>query len=152
MMGTISYNGYEGTAEYDSDREVFRGKILFINDLVTYQAGDAKGLKAAFKEAVDDYLETCAEIGREPQKPFNGTFNVRISPERHRQAAVRAAREGTSLNDVVSKALDTYLNGAQEIHNHVSIHVESNPEMKPLQSTSGEVKNWVSAQNVQYKH
>lgn len=151
-MGTINYKEYEGTAEYDPEREVFRGKILFITDVVTYQAVDAKALKAEFRAAVEDYVKTCAELGREPQKPFNGAFNVRISPERHRQASVRAARENTSLNDVVSRALDAYLNGAQEIHNHVSINVQSSSEMKPLQAVPGEAQNWISTQNVQYQH
>jgi hypothetical protein len=68
-----------------------------------------QGLHKQFEEAVDDYIETCAQIGKEPQKPFKGLFNVRIKPELHRVAVKKATYEGTSLNDVVSKALEIYL-------------------------------------------
>ncbi|HET6628347.1 MAG TPA: type II toxin-antitoxin system HicB family antitoxin [Woeseiaceae bacterium] len=105
----LKYKGYEGTAEVDMSRGVCRGKILFINDLVTYEAATPGDLGREFESAVDNYLETCVALGREPAKPFKGLFNVRVSPEVHRAAALRAAEDGISLNDVVVKALDAYL-------------------------------------------
>lgn len=110
-MKTLSYKGYEGTVEVDMDASVCRGKLLFVPDLVTYVAETPKRLKAAFEEAVDDYLATCDELGRQPKKPFRGSFNVRVSPELHRSAAVRAARDEMALNEVVARALDCYLDG-----------------------------------------
>jgi predicted HicB family RNase H-like nuclease len=69
------YKGYDGTAEVDVDRGVCRGKILFINDLVSYQSATVEGLRVSFKEAVDYYLETCQQLGREPQVPRKGSFD-----------------------------------------------------------------------------
>lgn len=66
-MNTIKYAGYEGTAKLDQERLICRGRILFIDDLVTYQADSPTELQAAFEEAVDDYLATCKALGRRPQ-------------------------------------------------------------------------------------
>jgi predicted HicB family RNase H-like nuclease len=111
-MGTLQYQGYEGTVEFDSERKVLRGRILFISDLVTYEATDVDRVQKEFEDAVDDYLETCQALGRAPKKPCTGQFSVRVPPELHYQAAERAARDGEKLNTVVVRALDVYLNGA----------------------------------------
>lgn len=118
-MNLLTYNGYEGTAEIDVARGVCRGRILCITDLVTYEANTPGELQEEFQAAVDDYLQTCAEIGKEPQKPFKGLFNVRVSPRLHRLATLRSASDQVSLNDVVVQALTQYL--------------------EPLEATSGNV-------------
>lgn len=108
-MEILRYKGYEGTAEVDVAAGMCHGRILFIADAVTYRAEGPKALQAEFEAAVDDYLETCAELGRAPQKPLNGQFNVRVSPTLHRQARLRAVSDDTSLNEVVTLALQAYL-------------------------------------------
>lgn len=117
-MDILKYKDYEGTAELDMVRGVCRGKILFINDLVTYEASQPSELQKEFEAAVDDYIETCADLGREPQKSLKGQFNVRIPQELHKASTLRALTEGVSLNDVVVRALDAYINIRGEI-NHV---------------------------------
>ena len=79
-MDILTYKDYEGTAELDMTRGVCRGKILFINDLVTYESTSPAKLQKEFEAAVDDYFETCEALGRKPQKSLKGQFNVRISP------------------------------------------------------------------------
>ena len=106
MSDSMTYKGYIGTVRYSEEDEIFHGKIEAINDLVMFEGTSVKELKKAFHEAVDDYLETCKEMGREPQKPFKGSFNVRISSELHRKAVERATRMGVSLNQLVQKALE----------------------------------------------
>lgn len=138
-MNILKHNDYEGTAEIDTERMVCRGKILFINDLVTYEANSPADLQKAFEEAIDDYLETCKELNRKPQKPHKGLFQVRVSPELHRQCAVRAAEEKTTLNDLVGKALSSYVGAKQEVNNnfHVTFVQPDNKEMeKGVASTS----------------
>lgn len=128
-MNTLKYMGYEGTVEIDIDRDVCRGKILFIDDLVTYEAETPKMLKKEFELSVDDYLKTCQELGREPKKPCSGQFNVRTSPEIHKTAVLKAIMENISLNEVVNRALASYLDvGAVDINHKVSltVKVESN--------------------------
>lgn len=120
-MQTLSYKGYEGTVEVDVENGVCRGKLLFVKDLITYVSETPKGLKAAFEESVDDYLETCQELGREPQRPFRGAFNVRVPPDMHRAAAVRAARDEVTLNEIMVRALDCYLNSRADVQHNVTI-------------------------------
>ena len=112
-MPTLQYKDFEGSAEIDTDTLVCRGKILYIDDLVTYQANSPANLVREFHASVDDYLETCALVGKIPQKPCKGQFNVRVTQELHRQAQRRATLDETSLNAVVASALDSYLSGSR---------------------------------------
>lgn len=140
-MNIIKYAGYEGTAELDLDRHVCRGKILFIDDLVTYEAESPKELEAAFKEAVDDYLATCKELGREAQKPLSGVFQVRVTPALHKAARLRATADQVSMNEVLSCALDCYLNGASYVtnhHSHQHLTFVEPQEVFDLYSSAGE--------------
>ncbi|MYG28171.1 MAG: type II toxin-antitoxin system HicB family antitoxin, partial [Boseongicola sp. SB0677_bin_26] len=59
----LEYKGYLGKIEYSEDDEVLHGRLEFIRDLVTYEGTDAKSLKAAFHEAVDDYIAFCEAEG-----------------------------------------------------------------------------------------
>ena len=106
MNDSMTYKGYIGTVHYSEEDEIFHGKIEAINDLIMFEGASVKELKKAFHEAVDDYLETCKEMGREPQKPFKGSFNVRIPSDLHRKAVESATRMGVSLNQLVQKALE----------------------------------------------
>jgi predicted HicB family RNase H-like nuclease len=108
-MNILKYRDYEGSAELDMDRMVCRGKILFIDDLVTYEAPSPADLQKEFESAVDDYIETCELLGRAPKKPHKGQFNVRISPSLHKEATLRAIEDDVCLNDVVVRALEAYI-------------------------------------------
>ena len=109
MADTLEYKGYSGSAAFSAEDEVFHGKLIGIRALVNYESDTAKGLKAAFEEAVDDYLETCEAHGKTPETPFKGVFNVRTSPDLHRRAALYAETHGQKLNTVVNEALDRFL-------------------------------------------
>jgi predicted HicB family RNase H-like nuclease len=106
-MATIEYNGYIATVEYSSDDKVFFGKIEMINDLVTFECDSAKEIEEVFKDRVDDYVATCNELNREPQKAFKGVFNVRVEPELHRELYRQALEHGKSLNSWVKELLTT---------------------------------------------
>lgn len=137
-MKILSFNGFEGSADIDLERNVCRGKLLFIPDLITYEASSPLLLHAAFEEAVTDYLETCKTLGRNPHKPFRGSFNVRVEPDLHRAASVRAASDDVSLNDIVVRALDCYLHSHAEVHN-VTIRVD---HLTTFTSGSGSPQVW----------
>jgi predicted HicB family RNase H-like nuclease len=109
MSTMLEYKGYLGSVDYSDADEILHGRLEFIRDLVTYEGADAKSLKAAFQEAVDDYLELCAAEGRKPDVPLKGTFNVRPGRDLHRRAMLYAQRRGINLNTVVSDALRQYL-------------------------------------------
>ncbi len=106
MANILEYKGYIATVEYSSEDKVFFGKIEMISDLVTFECENALELEDIFKSRVDDYLETCRKLNREPQKSFKGVFNIRINPTLHKQLYTRALKEGKSLNALISSLLE----------------------------------------------
>ena len=105
MKNTMEYKGYTGSVEFSEPDSCFCGQVLFIRDLVSYEGQNATELLNDFHEAVDDYLLFCKEEGIEPDKPYKGSFNVRISPELHGKAAVYAINNNISLNSFVEQAI-----------------------------------------------
>jgi predicted HicB family RNase H-like nuclease len=100
MKNAMTYKGYAARIEFDAeDRIFFRG-------IVTFHGETVDELEAAFKEAVDHYLETCAKLGDEPNKPYSGKLTLRISPSAHAAIATAAETSGKSLNKRVADLLD----------------------------------------------
>lgn len=96
-MNTMTYKGYAATVQYDDEDGIFFGRLAGIRDGVGFHADTVADLKAAFHEAVDDYIETCAKIGKDPQKPYSGQIMVRVDPQVHARAALAAELAGKSL-------------------------------------------------------
>jgi predicted HicB family RNase H-like nuclease len=109
MNSAMTYKGYSARIAYDDDDRIFTGRIAGIRDGVGFHAETVEALRAAFEEAVDDYVETCARLGKEPEKAYSGQMMFRVSPELHRKAALAAELEGKSLNqwaeEVLSRAV-----------------------------------------------
>lgn len=103
-MTTVRYKDYQGSVEYEDGHLVIQ--ILHIADTITTTVDNASQAQSAFEELVDDYVETCKELGKQPCKPFNGTFNVRIKPELHRQVVMSATELGETMNAWISSALE----------------------------------------------
>ena len=105
----LEYKGYHTTIEFDAEAFVLRGKIEGINDFINFESDDPKTIEQEFHAAVDDYLEFCQETGKEPDKEYKGTFNIRIHPDLHKKAALLAMKNGESLNNTVEKAIQAYI-------------------------------------------
>ena len=105
MKGMLNHRGYYGTIEFSQEDMVFHGKVVGIKSTLTYDGESAQDLVSDFKNAIDEYLEQCARMCIEPEKPFKGSFNVRINPELHRIAALLASQKGESLNSFVEEAI-----------------------------------------------
>ena len=107
-MNTMSYRSYTARIEYDDEDGILTGRIVGIRDGVGFHADSVDNLKAAFHDAVDDYIQTCAEVCKEPQKPYSGQVVLRFDPEVLRKAALVAELSGKSLNkwaeDVLNQA------------------------------------------------
>ena len=100
------YRGYVGSVEFDEDDLVFHGRLLGIQDVVTFEAQTARDLVAAFHDSVDDYVETCRRDGVEPQKAHSGRLLLRLSPQMHGHVAGAAARRDVSINQWLVEAVD----------------------------------------------
>ena len=105
MSNTMEYKGYLGSVEFSPEDTLFYGKVLGIRALISYEGENAPSLVADFHTAVDDYLTLCAAEGIEPEKAYNGSFHVRISPELHKQAVIAAMSRQLSLNSFVESSI-----------------------------------------------
>lgn len=111
MTNTMTYKGYFARIEYDDEDGIFAGRIAGIRDGVGFHAETVGGLREAFHEAVEDYLETCAKVGKEPQKAYSGQVMFRVDPEVHRRAALAAELSGKSLNQWAEEILGRAVSG-----------------------------------------
>ncbi len=66
-------------------------------------------MESNFHAAVEEYLAFCAAEKKTPDKPFKGSFNIRVGPDLHKQAALFAEEHNQKLNTVVSRALEDFL-------------------------------------------
>ncbi|MDP1615231.1 MAG: type II toxin-antitoxin system HicB family antitoxin [Methylococcales bacterium] len=105
-MNTMTHKGYAARVEYSEDDECFVGHVAGIRDAIGFHGESVAELRAAFIEAVDDYLATCDKLGREPNHPYSGQFRLRLKPELHARAAIAAETKGKSLNTWVSEVIE----------------------------------------------
>ncbi len=109
MSEWLHYKDYYGSVLFSAEDDLLYGKLLGIRDTVSYDGKDVKTLRRNFRDAVDGYVAFCKEQGREPNIPFKGTFNVRVTPDLHSRIATFADRNKKKLNTVVNEALEAYL-------------------------------------------
>jgi len=103
----MQYKGYMGNVQFDADDMLFYGRVLGLHKaVIAYEGKTVDALVKDFHSGVDDYLEMCAEDGIEPEKPFKGTFNIRLDPELHQRLVVNAMNEGKTLNAFVKSVLE----------------------------------------------
>jgi len=100
-MKYLEYKGYTGNIEYSPEDNLLFGKVIGIQGLISYEGETGKDLE----EAVETYLNDCMEEKKTPEKPFKGSFNVRIPASLHQQAAILALETKTSLNNLVAEAI-----------------------------------------------
>ncbi len=108
-MNSLTYKEYIGSVSFAAEDEIFYGKIEHINDLITFESDNAHGLKRAFEEAVEDYIAFCSAKGITPNKPFKGSFNVRLNPLLHKLAYQKAIEKGITLNKFIENTLEKAL-------------------------------------------
>ena len=106
MNNTMTYKGYTAIVGFSADDGCLVGHIAGINDVIGFHADSVEEIRKVFYETVDDYLATCAKIGREPNKPYSGKVTLRLPPELHAQLAVQAEANGSSLNNWLVSALN----------------------------------------------
>lgn len=104
-MNILTYQGYTARIEFDERDNVFVGHLIGIKDSIAFHADNVAELRLAFEEAVEDYVEACEKIGKSPEKPVSGKLSLRVTPELHVQAIMKAQATGQSLNQWVTNVL-----------------------------------------------
>jgi len=104
----MQYKGYHARIEYDADDNIFVGEIIGINDVLAFHCNKTSEIEKKFHNCIDEYLKTCEEIGKQPEREYTGSFSVRVEPEEQRIAVLCAAATNISFNQYVGKALFEY--------------------------------------------
>ena len=110
MANVLSYRDFQGSIEISMEDNCLFGRVLHIDDVITYEGDSPQKLEESFKAAIENYLEFCKEQGVSPNRPFKGVFNVRISPDLHKKAVLFASSKGITLNEMVKDALAAAVN------------------------------------------
>jgi predicted HicB family RNase H-like nuclease len=105
MSNYLHYKGYIGSVEFSEEDNVFHGKVIGIKPLISFEGDTVIAIKEDFCHSVDEYLAVCTKNGTQPEKPYKGSFNVRIGADLHRRAALLAYARGVSLNALVEDAI-----------------------------------------------
>jgi predicted HicB family RNase H-like nuclease len=108
----IKHRGFTGSYDISFDDDCLHGRVLFIDDLISYEGATPAALKQAFIDAVDRYIAHCETTGKAANKPYSGTFNVRVGAELHRNAARCARQRGMTLNELIVRALQVSVDQA----------------------------------------
>ena len=109
MKNTLTYKNLTALIQFSAEDHLFVGRLIGVEDVVGFHAETVADLESAFQEAVDDYLESCRQLGRPPLKSASGNLMLRVPPEIHAEALIAAQAAGKSLNQwaegVLSQAL-----------------------------------------------
>lgn len=104
-MTPMTHQGYAARIEYSEEDGCFVGRVTGIRDIIGFHGESVAEVRAAFQEAVDFYLDTCAERGETPQRPYSGEITLRIPPEIHARAALMAEAQGKTLDQWAAEVL-----------------------------------------------
>lgn len=110
------YKGYIANIAYDASINALHGTVLGLSDVITFEAESTSEIEQAFHDSVDDYLEYCAELGREPERTFSGKFNLRVPTTLHHEIYVRAQISGKSMNAWIVETIESSIVAAAKVH------------------------------------
>lgn len=105
MINSMSYKGYTASMVFDAEDKIIVGRVLDIDDIISFHGESISEFESNFHTVVEDYLVASMKLGSPPEKPASGKVMLRIAPEIHAAALKAAARSGTSLNKWAEGAL-----------------------------------------------
>ena len=104
-MNSMSYKGYTARMDFDTEDKIIVGRVLDIDDIITFHGASIAEFEAALHAAVDSYIVACEQLGQVAEKPASGRLMLRVDPAVHAAAVKASARSGQSLNKWAEKAL-----------------------------------------------
>lgn len=142
-MGVLpAYKGYYAKVDFDTEDMLLVGEVIGVSDSLNFHAETRDEVIPMFHQCIDNYLAFCKEVGKDPEKSYKGSFNVRVTPEFHKRADLAAAEKGISLNQFVSDAIEHELDGRLMGW----IYCEGAPAMEATVCTGkGKIINFVEA-------
>jgi predicted HicB family RNase H-like nuclease len=104
-MNSMTYKGYTARMDFDTEDKIIVGRVLDIDDIITFHGASVAEFEATFQAAVDSYIAACARLGQAAEKPASGRLMLRVAPAVHAAAVKASARSGQSLNKWAEKVL-----------------------------------------------
>ena len=104
-MNHMTYRGYAAQMDFDTEDKIIVGRVVDIDDIITFHGTSVAEFESAFKTAVDGYIHACEQLGQTADKPASGRLMLRVNPAVHAAAVKASARSGQSLNKWAEKVL-----------------------------------------------
>ena len=104
-MNNMTYRGYAAHMDFDTEDKIIVGRVVDIDDIITFHGTSVAEFESAFKTAVDAYIHACEQLGQTADKPASGRLMLRVNPAVHAAAVKASARSGQSLNKWAEKVL-----------------------------------------------
>ena len=95
MINSMSYKGYTASMVFDAEDKFVVGRVLDVDDIISFQGESVAEFESNFHAAIEDYLAASNEPGSAPARRTSGKVMPRIAPEVPAAAFKAAARSGT---------------------------------------------------------
>ena len=105
MTNTMTYKGYTASMIFDAEDKIIVGRVLDIDDVISFHGESVAEFESNFQATVTDYIAASEALGSQPEKPASGKLMLRIAPTVHAAAVKAAAQSGTSLNKWAEQVL-----------------------------------------------
>jgi len=105
MSNLMTYKGYTANMVFDAADKIIVGRVLDIDDIISFHGASIMEFEVHFHSVIDDYLAASKELDSAPERPASGKMMLRIAPQVHAAALKAASRSGTSLNKWAEAAL-----------------------------------------------
>ncbi len=118
MTHILKYKDYTGNVQFDAEDGIFHGRILGIEDIVGFEGASIEELESDFRQSVDDYIETCSEIGKMPQMPFFAKIVLDLPSDLHIAIAAKAGQQHKSVDSWIVEACRKIVTEGIDFENH----------------------------------
>jgi predicted HicB family RNase H-like nuclease len=68
MSNTMTYKGYTASMTFDAEDKIIVGRVLNIDDIISFHGESVAEFEATFHEAVDGYISACEQLGSTPER------------------------------------------------------------------------------------
>ncbi len=68
-MNTMTYRGYAAQMDFHTEDKIIVGRVVDIEDIITFHGTSVAEFESAFKAAVDGYIHACEQLGQQQTNP-----------------------------------------------------------------------------------
>jgi predicted HicB family RNase H-like nuclease len=113
MTNLLKHNWYYGSVHHSKEDDIWYGKVLNTNGLVTYNAPIKEDLNDAFVKAVNNYVVYCSKSFINPHKIYTDTATFLMSARMQLKVAIGAEQNGLTASGYVEELLERELSNIE---------------------------------------